>query len=121
MNNSDNNSRKPRNNKFPHNRLAKYFKEEKMQYSENFDDFLHNNNGNNKKQQKAEWERLMKSFQNKMQQKADEIMANGSMIVMFEDDYQNLIEMRGFFKMSNRPDYVDTINKILNTLNQKEI
>ncbi len=118
MNNRDNNPKKPRNNKFPHNRLAKYFKEQEMQYSENFDDFLHNNK---KQHSKAEWDKIMKSFQNKMQQKADEIMSNGNMIVMFEDDYQNLVEMRGYFKMSNRPEYVETINKILNTLNQKDI
>ena len=38
----------------------------------------------------------------------------------FEDDYENLIEMRGLFKNTNRPEYVETINKIIGTVKPSE-
>ena len=98
----------------PKNRLSKYFEESNMNNYENFDDYFHQNS---KKPQlsKEEFMKLMKEFR----QKAGN--ANAGMIVMFEEDYENLLEMRGFFKMSNMNNYVETINKIINTLVPKDM
>jgi hypothetical protein len=116
---SDENKRKNKSFNPHRNRLTSFFKEyQKMQHSENFDEFFH---GNKNPYSKAEWEKLINDFHHKMKQKANEVASSSNMIIMFEDDYQNLLEMRGFFRMNNHMQYVETINKILNTLQQKEI
>jgi hypothetical protein len=97
-------------NKFHVNRLKKYFKENNMNFSESFDDFFKSGKENISKE---EWERLVKNLQFKK-------VAVPNMVVMVEEDYENLIEMRGLFKNTHRPEYVNTINKILGTLNPSE-
>lgn len=119
MNNKEENnwnekSRKKNTNHI--NRLREYFKDDKMNISENFDDFFHSEKS---KFSKEDWKKLVDNFENKM--KNSQLHGKPNMIVMFEGDYENLLEMRGFFKMNNKTEYVDTINKILNTMQPREI
>jgi len=88
------------------NRLKNYFKDTEMQFSENFDEFFKQG-----KEQfsKEEWEKLVKGLNFKKS-------STPNMVIMHEHDYENLIEMRGLFKNTQRPEYVNTINKILGTL-----
>jgi len=105
--------RKP-NDHTPKHRLTEYFKEiENMDISNNFDDFFKHAKDN---VTKADWEKFVKQMQNKSRRSDDA----PSMVVMFEDDYENLIEMRGLFKNTNRLEYVETINKILGNLRPPE-
>jgi hypothetical protein len=119
MNNKENNngwdSPKKKNHKHI-NRLHDYFKDDNMSISENFDDFFQSQKSNFSKD---DWQRFMKNFDERMKKGAAGVKPN--MVVMFEDDYENLIEMRGYFKMNSKTEYVDTINKILNTLQPRDI
>ena len=99
------------NKKMPKHRLTEYLKDERMQYSENFDEFFKNGKEN---MSKEDWEKLVKGFSFKHMAKPK------NMVIMFEGDYENLIEMRGLFKNTNRPEYVETINKILKTVNPQD-
>lgn len=108
MNSKINKSNKPKH------RLSNYFEEMNMNNYESFDEYFHQNN-NKKNLSKEEFMKLMKEFRQKVGN------SNAGMIVMFEEDYENLLEMRGFFKMSNMTNYVETINKIINTLVPKDM
>lgn len=102
------------NNHTPKHRLTNYFKEIKnMDISNNFDDFFKHAKDSISK---ADWEKFVKQMQNKSRRSND----GPNMIVMFEEDYENLIEMRGFFKNTNRLEYVETINKILGNIHPSE-
>ncbi len=100
----------------PKHRLTQIFKDLNMDYSENYDEFF-----KHKKQNisKNEWERLMRDFQDKMSK--HDAMKSGKLVVLFENDYENLLEMRGFFRVSNMPNYVETIDKIIQTLVPKDV
>jgi hypothetical protein len=98
----------------PKHRLSEYLKDDDMEFSNNFDDFL-------KKAKDSmsgeEWDKFMKNAQKKYAKSGP---GSSGMIIMFEEDYENLIEMRGLFKNTNRPEYVDTLNKILGTIRPSE-
>jgi hypothetical protein len=102
------------NKSAPKHRLSEYLKDTDMEFSNNFDDFL-------KKAKDSmsgeEWDKFMKNAQKKYSKSGP---GSSGMIIMFEEDYENLIEMRGLFKNTNRPEYVDTLNKILGTIRPSE-
>jgi|LakMenE18May11ns_1017448.scaffolds.fasta_scaffold9688720_2 hypothetical protein len=101
------------NKRVPKHRLSEYLKDDEMQFSENFDEFFKKAKEN---MSNEDWDRFMKN----MQKKAAKGPAPSGMVIMFEDDYENLIEMRGLFKNTNRPEYVETINKIIGTVKPSE-
>jgi hypothetical protein len=104
--------------KAPRHRLSKYFEENPMSYAENFDEYFHQNN-KKPNLSKEEFMRLMKEFRQRMEKNGQ--AASSGMVVLFEEDYENLLEMRGYFKMSNMNPYVETINKIISTLIPKDM
>ena len=117
MINNEENSWDDKNKKPKHiNRLKDYFKDDVMNMSDNFDEFFQSQRSQFSKE---EWNKFVKNFEERM--KKGSVPGKPGMIIMFESDYENLLEMRGFFKMNNKEEYVETINKILNTLHQKDI
>lgn len=95
----------------PENRISKYIKDEsKMNFSENFDEFFKSGKENISKE---DWKKLVENLNFKK-------IPTPNMVVMLEEDYENLIEMRGLFKNTHRLEYVSTINKILGTIKPSE-
>lgn len=103
------------NPRFPVNRMREFIKDKQhMDISNGFDEFFKHGK---EQVSKDEWERFLKKMQSKMRRASE----NPNMVIMFEEDYENLLEMRGLFKSSNRPEYVTTINKILGNLKPQEL
>jgi hypothetical protein len=117
MTNNDDNLNDNKDKKPTHiNRLKDYFKDDIMNTSDSFDEFFQSQRSQFSKE---DWNKFVKKFEEKM--KSGSVPGNPGMIVMFENDYENLLEMRGYFKMNEKEEYVETINKILNTLQPKDI
>lgn len=110
-NNNSNDGWQQQNSGKHFNRISKYLGKNEMNFSENFDEFFKQEKG---KLSKEEWEKLVKNFSFKSPS------MKPPLVIMFEEDYENLIEMRGLFKNTSRPEYVDTINKILSTVHPSE-
>lgn len=108
---SSNNNGQNSDSKFHQNRIRKFLEEQDMQFSESFDEFF---KSGKQKISKEEWDKLVGGLQFK------KAAAQPNLVIMVEEDYENLIEMRGLFKNTNRPEYVATINKILSTVNPPE-
>jgi hypothetical protein len=100
--------------RYPKHRLTEYLKEnKKMDMINNFDEFFKKSKEN---MSKEDWERFVQRAQKLQNRHAN----SSNMVIMFEEDYENLIEMRGLFKNTNRPEYVDTLNKILGNIRASE-
>jgi hypothetical protein len=102
------------NKKYKHiNRIKQYLKDVDMNTNDQFDEFMKRHKSNISKQ---DWHKMVEDFQDKLQ---DSGAVPGGMVVIFEKDYEHLLEMRGFFKMNNYPEYVTTIDKILASMRER--
>lgn len=102
------------NKKYKHiNRIKQYLKDTDMDTNDQFDEFMKRHKTNISKQ---EWHKMVDDFQDKLQNAGT---GSGGLVVIFEKDYEHLLEMRGFFKMNNYPEYVGTIDKILASMAER--